>query len=168
MTDRLALRPAQTDWETEMWAEALATYLVDGDLPAPVLIPERTTRRGVTSMTDTLEELIRQAAGELDEIIRDGYREGCESELADDVIARLDDRDKALRELMDDHVGAMIAGLCLLDECDNRTYDVQHRLALELYAAVVIQQNQDTALRELLAVAIESERALLFTQSPLP
>jgi hypothetical protein len=115
-------------------------------------------------MTTTLDELIRLAAGELDEIIRDGYREGCESELAADVITRLDDRDKALRELLDDHVGAMIAGLCLLDECDNRTYDVQHRLALELYAAVVVQQNQDTALRELLAAAIDAERTLLFTR----
>jgi hypothetical protein len=39
MSDPLALRPGKADWETEMWAEALVTYLVDGDLPAPLLIP---------------------------------------------------------------------------------------------------------------------------------
>jgi hypothetical protein len=41
MTDApLALRPGQTDWETEMWASAYVRLAVDGTPPpVPLLVP---------------------------------------------------------------------------------------------------------------------------------
>ena len=41
MTDPpLALRPGQTDWETEMWANAFARLAIDGTPPpVPLLVP---------------------------------------------------------------------------------------------------------------------------------
>lgn len=36
----LALRPGQTDWETEMWAREVIALVVDGKPPnAPLIIP---------------------------------------------------------------------------------------------------------------------------------
>jgi hypothetical protein len=40
MTEIPALRPDQTDWETEMWVDALVGLIVDGELAVPLLIPE--------------------------------------------------------------------------------------------------------------------------------
>jgi hypothetical protein len=44
MTDPpLALRPGQTDWETEMWAAAFVAYAIDGTPPpVPLLVPPGT------------------------------------------------------------------------------------------------------------------------------
>ena len=43
----MALRPGQSDWETEMWADALVTYLADG-MPAHSH-NELLSREGMTS-----------------------------------------------------------------------------------------------------------------------
>ena len=40
MTDPMALRPGQADWETEMWAQHFVRLAVDGTPPpVPLLVP---------------------------------------------------------------------------------------------------------------------------------
>ncbi len=46
MTDIMALRPGQADWETGMWTRALVALIVEGEPSSvPMLIPEGGSRR---------------------------------------------------------------------------------------------------------------------------
>jgi hypothetical protein len=41
MTEPLALRCGQTDWETEMWARALVAFAITGERPSvPLFVTE--------------------------------------------------------------------------------------------------------------------------------
>jgi hypothetical protein len=113
--------------------------------------------------TTQLDDLLDFAAVRLDINLRDGYTQGYERELADDLIARLGvrERDEALRRLLHEWVGCQVAGLSLLDECDARTYDLQQRHALELYGLIVVQESQDHALRELVTGEIDMRATML-------
>lgn len=62
---------------------------------------------------------------------------------------------EALRFLLADHLGGYVAGLSLLDECDNDSYAVVDGLAATLAGAIVGQDRTASALREVVRERIE-------------
>lgn len=92
------------------------------------------------------------------------YTDGLERELAEELIAGIpaDRRGAALEVMATEHLSPHITGaVCVLDECDERTYTAISSMARVLLDAVTAQDRAPAALRVLLTQAICDTEGLL-------
>ncbi len=90
--------------------------------------------------------------------------------LADRVLAAAPPADEILDELMAPSVGAFVAVNCLLDECDQASYDTEAAIVALLVAEIRRKGGQQSVVRELVidAVIAEANRIAVLAAEGIP
>jgi hypothetical protein len=112
----------------------------------------------------TLWELLDERAAILGAAFDDRlYADGMERDLADELIHGIPAGDRAavLRVMARDHIEPRVMAVdCLLNECDQRSYDAAAQMADILVAAIWDQDNGPVALRILVEKEIREREAI--------
>jgi hypothetical protein len=104
--------------------------------------------------TEIIDGLIDKEAGDLHVSLHLGnrpYRNGEEIQAAARVLTAIgpEQREAALRFLVREEVGRVVACLCLLDECDEVSYAVEEEISAKLADAIIAQDRVEVGIREL-------------------